>query len=48
MHNFFLHKNILIFRRFFNSANRFNNYFCMTITILIAYAEFNKNRKFPL
>ena len=22
MHNFFLHKNILIFRRFFNSANR--------------------------
>ena len=23
MHNFFLHKNILIFRRFFNSANRF-------------------------
>ena len=25
MHNFFLHKNILIFRRFFNSANRFKN-----------------------
>ena len=24
MHNFFLHKNILIFRRFFNSANRYN------------------------
>jgi outer membrane receptor protein involved in Fe transport len=24
MHNFFLHKNILIFRRFFNSANRFD------------------------
>ena len=24
MHNFFLHKNILIFRRFLNSANRFN------------------------
>lgn len=24
MHNFFLHKNILIFRRFFNSANRFH------------------------
>ena len=23
MHNFFLHKNILIFRRFFNSANRY-------------------------
>ena len=27
MHNFFLHKNILIFRRFFNSANRFKNYY---------------------
>ena len=26
MHNFFLHKNILIFRRFFNSANRFQLY----------------------
>ena len=26
MHNFFLHKNILIFRRFFNSANRFVEY----------------------
>ena len=26
MHNFFLHKNILIFRRFFNSANRFYMY----------------------
>ena len=25
MHNFFLHKNILIFRRFFNSANRLHN-----------------------
>ena len=31
MHNFFLHKNILIFRRFFNSANRLLNiniHFC--------------------
>ena len=27
MHNFFLHKNILIFRRFFNSANRFYLFF---------------------
>ena len=27
MHNFFLHKNILIFRRFFNSANRFYLYY---------------------
>ena len=27
MHNFFLHKNILIFRRFFNSANRFDYIF---------------------
>ena len=31
MHNFFLHKNILIFRRFFNSANR------LTIYILSSY-----------
>ena len=32
MHNFFLHKNILIFRRFFNSANRFteSNYYIST------------------
>ena len=27
MHNFFLHKNILIFRRFFNSANRLSLFF---------------------
>ena len=30
MHNFFLHKNILIFRRFFNSANRLNTIFSYT------------------
>lgn len=31
MHNFFLHKNILIFRRFFNSANRFNTVYFSAI-----------------
>ena len=31
MHNFFLHKNILIFRRFFNSANRL---FIIKVTII--------------
>ena len=34
MHNFFLHKNILIFRRFFNSANRF--------FLLILFSVFKK------
>ena len=35
MHNFFLHKNILIFRRFFNSANRFKYliFHCMSIVL---------------
>ena len=40
MHNFFLHKNILIFRRFFNSANRFTIMFCLkSLDILGSKAE---------
>ena len=31
MHNFFLHKNILIFRRFFNSANRLNYIYSINV-----------------
>ena len=34
MHNFFLHKNILIFRRFFNSANRFMVKYSLNIYLI--------------